>query len=346
MIHDINRKKVVKNAWRITKDRLKTCLRIRVPGGHLDARHLDLMKKISEEYGNGTVHLTTRQGFEIPGITFENMPEINKLISDYIEQTEQQLGVEIPSPREGYPAAGTRNISACIGNRVCPFANFDTTEMALRIEKAVYPNDFHVKIAVTGCPNDCIKAHMQDIGIIGQSLPEYEYGACIGCEACVKNCRKKVTGALKMQDYKVHRDSRRCIGCGECVLVCPTQAWTRNPEKFFRLVIMGRTGKKSPRLAAPFAEWLTAEVVVAITRNLYPYIDRYIDRSLVKEHVGYISDRTGYQELRKWLLRGIKLNPEARIARTIQWQGYNYGYDTDTWDTPQSIQAEMAEGVK
>lgn len=341
MIRDINRKQIVRNAWRITKDRAHTCLRIRVPGGHLLSRHLDLMRRIADEFGNGTVHLTTRQGFELPGIPFEKIPEINLLISDYIGQTDQHLRLESFSLTEGYPAAGTRNVSACIGNRVCPFANFDTTGFALEVEKNIYPNDYHVKIAITGCPNDCIKAHMQDIGIIGQTILEYESYACIGCEACVKTCRKRVTGALSMTDHKVARDKRRCIGCGECVLVCPTQAWTRNPRKYFRLVLMGRTGKKSPRLAAPFAEWLSSEAVVAIIKNLYPYIDKFIDKTLIKEHVGYIVDRTGYPVLREWLLRGVNLNSEARIAKTLDWSGYSYGYDTDLWDTPESIRIQQ-----
>ena len=88
--------------------------------------------------------------------------------------------------------------SACIGNSVCPFANYNTTELARKIERLIYPNDFHVKIAVTGCPNDCIKAHMQDIGVIGMVLPVYDAGRCIGCGACVKNCRKVSSGALSM----------------------------------------------------------------------------------------------------------------------------------------------------
>lgn len=333
MIRDIYRKKTVKNAWRITKERANTCLRIRVPGGHLEAEHLLLVKQIAETYGNGSVHITTRQGFEIPGIPFEKMSEVNGLLSNYIKETELKLGIDIPKPSEGYPSAGTRNVSACIGNRVCPFANFDTTALALDVEKTIYPNDFHVKIAITGCPNDCIKAHMQDIGILGQTLPEYESDSCIGCEACVKNCKKKVTGALSVRNNKIERDKRRCIGCGECVLVCPTQAWSRNPQKFFRMVIMGRTGKKNPRLAAPFAEWLSKEAVLLMIKNMYAYIGAFIDTSLVKEHVGYIVDRTGYQVAREWLLKDVTLNPEAKIAKTVQWSGYHYGYDIDTWDT-------------
>ena len=41
---------------------------------------------------------------------------------------------------------------------------------------------------------------------------------CIGCEACVKNCKIRVTGALSMKNGKVVRDERRCVGCGECAL--------------------------------------------------------------------------------------------------------------------------------
>ena len=33
---------------------------------------------------------------------------------------------------------------------------------AKKIEKAVFPNDLHFKIALTGCPNDCIKARTHD----------------------------------------------------------------------------------------------------------------------------------------------------------------------------------------
>ena len=64
---DINTKVLKKNAFRVTKERGVTASRIRIPGGHLDAKYLGLLQEIAEEFGNGTVHLTTRQGFEIPG---------------------------------------------------------------------------------------------------------------------------------------------------------------------------------------------------------------------------------------------------------------------------------------
>lgn len=318
-----NTKKLKKNAFRITKERNVTALRVRVPGGHMEAKHFAVLQEIAEKYGNGTVHLTTRQGFELPGIPFDKVDEVNQMIAPVIEGLELSLGVDGFEDGKGYPAAGTRNVSACIGNRVCKFANNDTTRLAQRIERAIFPNDYHVKIALTGCPNDCIKAHMQDFGIIGQVMPEYDVHRCISCGACVKNCKKRVTGALEFENYKVVRDHQRCIGCGECILKCPTGAWNRS-KQLYRVVIMGRTGKRNPRLARTFLDWVTEDVVVQVIVNTYPYIDRYIDRSLPKEHVGYIVDRTGYQVFKNEVLEGVELNPEAKVAEHILFGGYQY----------------------
>ena len=324
---DVDAKKIIKNAFRITKSRGKTAIRIRIPGGCLETKHFDLIKKIAEDYGDGVVHLTTRQGMEIPGIAYASIPDVNRSLMPLIQAIEIGSGVTIHDPEKGYPSAGTRNIAACIGSRVCPFANYDTTSLARKIEKEIYPNDFHVKVALTGCPNDCIKARMNDFGIVGMVEPQYDYQRCIGCEACVKNCASQVTGALRMHHGKVIRDKRRCIGCGECILKCPAAAWTRNPVKFYDILIMGRTGKKNPRIAEQFIQWADETVVVSVIKNTYQFIQEHIDRSLPKEHIGYIVDRTGYQVFRDKVLEGVQLNPEARVARHIQWGGVRYSSD-------------------
>jgi anaerobic sulfite reductase subunit C len=314
---DVNTKRLKKNAFRITKERNKTAARVRVPGGHLDVKYLAIIQDVAEFFGNGTVHFTTRQGFEIPGIDIEKIPEVNAMLQPVIEG----LGINQVHPNTGYSAAGTRNVSACIGSRVCPFANYDTTAFAKRIEQVVFPHDYHVKIALTGCPNDCIKSRMQDFGIIGMNEPQYDSYRCIGCQACVTNCKKRAFGALKFENFKVTRDAEKCLGCGECVLKCPTGAWTRNRNKLYQLVIMGRTGKKNPRIAQTFIRWVDEVSIINILRNTYAYIDHYIDRDAPggKEHVGYIVDRTGYQMFREWVLKDVTLNPEAQVAETMNW---------------------------
>lgn len=317
MSMDINTKALKKNAFRVTKHRGITALRVRVPGGHLPVEYFATLQKIAEEYGNGTVHITTRQGFEIPGINMKSMKEVNELIQPVING----LKINQIDPNTGYPASGTRNVASCVGNNVCPFANYNTTELAQRIEKAIFPNDYHVKVAVTGCPNDCIKARMQDFGVLGMTEPQYDSYRCIGCQACVTNCKKRATGALKFENFKVVRDHEKCIGCGECVGKCPTGAWTRSKEKYYKLIIMGRTGKKNPRIAKDFIKWIDEKSIIKIILNTYDYIHEYIDKDAPggKEHIGYIVDRTGFQEFKKWALKDVALPRIAEIADNIYW---------------------------
>ncbi len=319
---DINTKLLKKNAFRVTKNRGITASRIRVPGGHLDATYLSLIQNIAETYGNGTVHITSRQGFEVPGIHYDDMPKVNELLQPIIEGLE--INQEIPG--KGYSAAGTRNITACIGNNVCPYGCYNTSAFAKRLEKAIFPNDLHFKIALTGCPNDCAKVRMHDFGIMGMTLPSYDKDRCVDCGACVKTCRKKSVDALQTVNCKVERNHKKCIGCGECVLSCPTGAWSRSEEKYYRLTLMGRTGKKNPRLGEDFIKWIDEESITKIICNTYDYVKQYIDAAAPggKEHIGYIVDRTGFEEFKKWALKDVYLPENAEVAKTVYWKGIKY----------------------
>ena len=319
---DVNTKKLKKNAFRVTKVRGITASRIRVPGGHLSAAHMGVIQRIAEEYGNGTVHLTARQGFEIPGIHFEDMSAVNEILQPVLE------GMDINQVErgKGYPAAGTRNIVACVGNRVCPYACYDTTAFAQRIEKTVFPNDLHFKVALTGCPNDCAKVRMHDFGIIGMTLPQFERDRCVTCRACINYCKKKSVEALQEVNFRPQRNKEKCIGCGECVLNCPMGAWTRSKEKYYRLTLLGRTGKRNPRLGEDFIKWVDEESIIKIILNTYDYVEKYIDRGAPggKEHIGYIVDRTGFEEFKKWALKGVNLPEIAEVSSNVYWSCVKY----------------------
>ena len=319
---DVNTKALKKNAFRVTKERGMTASRVRVPGGHMDAYLLGLVQGIAEKYGNGTVHITSRQGFEIPGIPYERMDEVNRELQPIIEG----LSINQTAPGSGYPASGTRNVTACVGNRVCPYGCYDTTTLAQRIEKVLFPNDLHFKIALTGCPNDCAKANFNDFGIMGMTEPQLDPNRCVNCGACIKFCRKKSVEALKAVNYRPQRNGEKCIGCGECVLNCPTRAWTRSKEKYYRLTLLGRTGKKNPRLGEDFIKWVDADSIVKIILNTYQYVAHYIDKDAPggKEHIGYIVDRTGFEEFKKWALDGVTLPAKAEVYTPIYWHGVKY----------------------
>jgi len=322
MTMDTNTAKLKKNAFRVTKERGLTASRIRVPGGHLDARYLGEIQKIAETYGNGTVHITARQGFEVPGIPFEKMPEVNAALQSIIEGT----GVNQGAPDEGYPSSGTRNICACIGNRVCPYGCYDTTALAKRIEKAIFPNDLHFKVAVTGCPNDCIKARMHDFGIMGMTEPQFDPDRCVSCGACIKKCESKSVAALDKVKFRPVRNTKKCIGCGECVLACPNAAWTRSETRYYRLTLFGRSGRRNPRMGVDFIKWADADSIVKIIVNTYAYVKKYIDPQAPggKEHIGYIVDRTGVEEYLKWALQGVQLPEIAEVYSPLYWSGVRY----------------------
>ena len=319
---DINTKKVKKNAFRISKERGLTASRVRVPGGKCNAKVLGIIKEIAETYGNGNVHLTTRQGFEIEGISLNDMDKVNEMLQPVIEE----LGINQTNPNTGYPASGTRNVSACIGNRVCPFGNYNTAEFAKRIENAIFPNDLHFKIALTGCANDCIKARMHDFGIIGMTMPQYDPSRCVTCGACVKGCDKLSVKALSKVNDKVVRNEEKCVGCGVCVTKCPTRAFTRSQQKYYRLTIMGRTGKRNPRLGEDFLVWVDEDTIIKVILNTYKFVEKYIDRTAPggKEHVGYIIDRVGFTEFKKWALDGVELLPETIVNENVYWSGIHY----------------------
>ena len=319
---DVNTKKLKKNAFRVSKVRGIGASRIRVPGGYLNAKVLGMVQEIAETYGNGIVHLTTRQGFEIEGIRYEDMDEINEKLQPIIELLE----INQEEAGKGYPASGTRNISACIGNNVCPFANYNTAEMAKKIEKAVFPNDLHFKIACTGCSNDCAKARMHDFGIIGMTIPQYDPMRCVTCQACVKGCASLSVKALRVENYRIVRDAEKCIGCGVCVTKCPTRAMTRSKKKYYKLTIMGRTGKKNPRLGEDFLIWADEENIVKVILNTYKFVKEYIDPKAPggKEHIGYIIDRVGFEEYKKWALDGVELLPETIVKNCVYWSGIHF----------------------
>ena len=49
-------------------------LRLRVVGGNLTAKQLAKIAEVSENYGDGYVHLTSRQSVEIPFVKLDDFP--------------------------------------------------------------------------------------------------------------------------------------------------------------------------------------------------------------------------------------------------------------------------------
>jgi len=68
--------------------------------------------------------------------------------------------------------------------------------------------------------------------------PEFNAKKCIGCGECVAHCP---TEAIELVKKKAVKDSEKCIGCGECVAVCPEEAvsipWDSDTARFQKKMV-------------------------------------------------------------------------------------------------------------
>lgn len=193
------------------KQKGKFSLRLKVVGGYLTAENVKKIYEVAEKYGNGYVHLTSRQSVEIPFINYED-----------IEEVKAELAKGGCKP--GVCGPGVRTVTACHGNLICQSGCINTYDLAVeldkRYEESKLPHKF--KIGVTGCQNNCLKAEENDLGIKGGLEVSWIKDKCVFCGACEKVCRP---GAIKIEDNNIIFDESKCIHCGRCVKACPTNAW-------------------------------------------------------------------------------------------------------------------------
>ena len=110
---DINTKKLKKNAFRVSKVRGLTASRVRVPGGCCNADVMQQVVDIARKYGNGQIHLTTRQGFEIEGIHMEDMDKVNEMLQpiiDNLQINQNETGTGYPEPEMSVHVSETESV--------------------------------------------------------------------------------------------------------------------------------------------------------------------------------------------------------------------------------------------
>ncbi|XXF59560.1 hypothetical protein PQ745_05065 [Thermoanaerobacterium thermosaccharolyticum] len=101
-------------------------------------------------------------------------------------------------------------------------------------------------------------------------------------------------------------------------------AWSRNPKKFYRVLIGGRTVKQTPRMGKIFLNWVTEDVVLGILKNWQDFSAEVLNHKPVYLHGGHLIDRAGYNKFKELILKGVELNPEAMVADRIFWAETEY----------------------
>ncbi len=206
--------------------------RIITINGKITAEQQKVIGEAAELFGNGIVTFTTRLTIEVQGIHYDNIEKFREYIA--------KAGL-----KTGGTGSKVRPIVACKGT-TCQYGLCDTFGISEEIHDRFYegyrtvllPHKF--KIAVGGCPNNCVKPDLNDIGIIGQLVPNFDEDFCSGCKvcgveaACPIKCAKVVDGILEIGE--------NCNNCGRCVGKCHFDAIeTGTPG--FKIYIGGRWGK-------------------------------------------------------------------------------------------------------
>ena len=209
---NINYKELKKGGFMRQKQNNYFAMRLKCVGGHFTASQLATIQKVAEEYGKSYVHLTSRQGIEIPFIHLDNVEEVKRVL--------KEGGVEV-----GVCGPRVRTITACQGNQICPSGLIDTAKLAKEFDKRYggreLPHKF--KFGFTGCHNNCLKAEENDMGIKGGVKPIWNAEKCIFCGVCQAVCpTKAITVDKKEKNVTIERD--KCIYCGKCIKSC-SAAW-------------------------------------------------------------------------------------------------------------------------
>lgn len=186
-------------------------LRLRVVGGNLTAGQLAKIAEVADKYGKGHVHLTSRQGVEIPFIKLEQIDEV---------KNELALGDVVP----GVCGPRVRTVTACQGQEVCPSGCIDTYALAQELDERYFGRDLphKFKFGVTGCQNNCLKAEENDLGVKGGIKVKWKEEDCIQCGVCEKACR---VNAITIENSKIIVNEDLCNFCGRCTKSCPVDAW-------------------------------------------------------------------------------------------------------------------------
>lgn len=199
------------------RQKQKNCfsLRLKTVGGHVDAKQLATIAEVAEKYGDGYIHLTSRQGVEIPFIKLDDIDEVKAALA------EGDCEPGVCGPR-------VRTVTSCQGNAVCPSGCIDTYSLAKELSERYFamelPHKF--KFGVTGCQNNCLKAEENDVGVKGGIKVTWNEDKCIFCGVCESICRTK---AISIADNKITVDESKCNYCGRCTKACPVDAYDNNP---------------------------------------------------------------------------------------------------------------------
>ena len=280
--------------------------RILTVNGKVTAAQHRAMADAAEKFGNGILTFTTRQTVEVQGIPYEKLEEFQEFVQD--------AGMVI-----GGTGAKVRPVVSCKGT-TCQYGLLDSFAISEEIHKRFYEGYHDVKlphkfkIAVGGCPNNCVKPNLNDLGIIGQRIPYFKAELCKGCKKCSVEAVCPM-GAAKVSDKKLLIDENVCIHCGRCVGNCRFDSITDGTYGF-KIYVGGRWGKKISHGRALSKVFTSKDEAMDVIEKA---ILLFRERGLAGERFAVMIDRIGFEAVEEALLMDDSLleRKEEILAREL-----------------------------
>ncbi|MGE5416488.1 MAG: 4Fe-4S binding protein [Acidobacteriota bacterium] len=256
----------------------KLVLRLRSLAGNLTSEQLRQIADIADEYGQGYIHLTTRQGAEIPWIKTSDFEAVNDRVQ----------GQNLPAGASG---SRIRTIIACPGAEVCKSGIMNSRATAIEIDRTFFGREVPIKVksAVSGCPNSCAKPQENDIGLVGVMEPIIDADLCIGCGICEAACPIQ---AIEIIDDVAVIDQSKCIKDGKCIAACPHDA-IREGRKGYNLYAGGKIGRR-PRLGQVIASYIPEDQV---NESIEKVLSVFLDLRQEGERIGDTIERVGLEAI-------------------------------------------------
>ena len=278
----------------------KFSMRVITENGVLTAAQMKNLTEVADKFGNGQVALTSRMTVELPGIKFEDIETVREYIA-----------------KEGLVTGGTgsrvRPVVSCKGT-VCQYGLIDTQALAKEIHKVFYEGYYDVKlphkfkIAVGGCPNNCVKPDLNDLGIVGQRIPNFDEDLCNGCKKCSVDAACPM-GAAKVEDGLLEIDKDICNNCGRCIGSCRFDA-IEDGQTGYKIYIGGRWGKKVAQGHALSKIFTSKEEVMKVVEKA---IVLFREQGKTGERFAATIDRIGFENVEAQLLSDEILERKQEI---------------------------------
>lgn len=228
--------------------------RVITRNGKVTAKENEKIAQAAEKFGDGHVALTTRLTMEVTGIPYENIEPFREFLAE--------VGLET-----GGTGSKVRPVVSCKGT-TCQYGLCDTFALSEEIHERFYKGYSNVKlphkfkIAVGGCPNNCVKPDLNDFGIIGQKVPDINDELCRGCKKCAIEVQCPINAA-NVQEGKLVIPEDVCNNCGRCDGKCPFGAVSHGLTGY-KVVIGGRWGKRSAEGQPLHKVFRTKEEVLSV----------------------------------------------------------------------------------